>query len=58
MTKKTEKWNPKIIHVMADGTVRDSMKGVVIPLTPETEGVYRLAMEHLEKVSKKDFDEK
>ncbi|WP_407656749.1 BOW99_gp33 family protein [Anaerosinus massiliensis] len=27
----------KIIHVMADGTVRDSIEGVVIPLNEKTE---------------------
>ncbi|WP_180235180.1 BOW99_gp33 family protein [Bacillus cereus] len=26
-----EKWNPKVTHIMKDGTVRDSMEGVMIP---------------------------
>lgn len=32
----------KIIHVMADGTIRDSIEGVVIPLNEKTERFYRL----------------
>lgn len=32
----------KITHVMADGTIRESMKGVVIPLTPRTRRAYEI----------------
>jgi hypothetical protein len=32
----------KIIHVMADGTVLDSIKGIVIPYTQETRGIYEM----------------
>jgi hypothetical protein len=31
LSKKTTEWNPKITHVRKDGTVLDSMEGVVIP---------------------------
>lgn len=36
----------KIIHVMADGTERDSIKGCIVPLTPETKLFYELIIEH------------
>lgn len=35
----------KIIHVMADGTERDSIEGCIIPLTPETYPYYKLLAE-------------
>lgn len=31
----------KIIHEMADGTILDSIEGIVIPLTPETYMAYK-----------------
>jgi hypothetical protein len=41
MSKQTEP-KPKITHIMADGTVRDSVEGVVIPVTEETKPFYQL----------------
>ena len=35
----------KIVHVMADGTIRDSMEGVVVPLTPRTRRYYEIQAE-------------
>jgi hypothetical protein len=32
----------KIIHILADGTEVDSVKGMVIPYTPETHQLYEL----------------
>lgn len=40
----------KVIHVMADGTERDSLDGYVLPRTPETECVYRMAQEYVERL--------
>jgi len=34
--------NIKITHIMSDGTVRDSVKGMIVPRTPETEMFYQL----------------
>lgn len=32
----------KIVHIMADGTIRDDIEGAIIPLTPETFPAYKL----------------
>ena len=42
---RNEKPKFNITHTFADGTTVDSVKGLVIPRTPETEAVYRLAEE-------------
>jgi hypothetical protein len=44
----------KVIHVMADGTVRESLKGVVIPYNEQTEGFYRNLVNRILEVSKKE----
>lgn len=31
MTRQKEQWNPKIINIMADGTVIEDLTGYVIP---------------------------
>lgn len=38
---RKETVKPKIIHEMADGTILDSIEGIVIPLTPETYPLYK-----------------
>lgn len=46
----------KIIHVMSDGTVRDSIEGVVIP--PSNQEAYRILANHVSnKEQKTDQDE-
>jgi hypothetical protein len=42
--KSIEKLPPdfKIRHIMADGTVLDSLEGIVIPYAPETKLFYEL----------------
>lgn len=35
----------KVVHIMSDGKVLDSIDGVVIPLTPETLPAYKLLAE-------------
>lgn len=37
---------PKIIHIMADGSVRDSVEGYAVPANGYTEVCYRLLAEH------------
>lgn len=45
----------KITHVMADGTIRESMKGVVVPLTPRTRRAYEiLAKAHRERMEQQE----
>lgn len=45
----------KITHVMADGTVRESMEGVTIPLTPRTRKAYELlAKAHRERMAQQE----
>lgn len=36
----------KIIHVLADGTKVDSIKGMVIPYLPETHLIYELVAKY------------
>jgi hypothetical protein len=43
----------KIIHVMADGSERENLNGVVIPYTAETAGYYHLVAEY-EKIRRKE----
>lgn len=38
-----------IKHVMADGTILDSVKGVVVPVTPITEAAYRTVHEIMKR---------
>lgn len=44
--------NIKVKHVMADGTVRDSIEGVMLPVNEDTEPVYRIFAEHRKRVLK------
>jgi len=41
----------KIEHVMADGTVRDSIEGYIIPFNDDTRGYYHFIAEHLKKLA-------
>lgn len=43
--------NPRIIHIMADGTVRDSIEGLVVPyeMCPEAYAVIERANERIKK---------
>lgn len=43
----------KVVHIMADGKVLDSIEGVVIPLTPETLPAYKLLAEYRQKLLNK-----
>jgi hypothetical protein len=48
----------KIIHVMADGSERESLKGVVIPFTAETAGYYYLMAEYqIDKRKEKEIEQ-
>lgn len=38
-----------IKHIMKDGTIRDSMEGVVIPTTGETKAVYHIIFNNYKK---------
>ena len=48
----------RITHEMADGTIRDSMEGVVVPRTPETEAVYLMAEEYIRKMVAQQYEGK
>lgn len=48
--KKTVK--PRIIHQMADGTIRDSIEGMTIPFTPATYGAYKVIAEFADRASR------
>ena len=50
-TTKNDGSQIKIIHVMADGSIRDSIAGYEVPVNDRTITAYRLIAEH---VSKKD----
>lgn len=43
--------NPRIIHIMADGTVRDSIEGLVVPyeMCPDAYAVIERANERIKK---------
>ena len=43
-----------IKHVMADGTVLDSVKGIVVPVTPVTEAAYRTVHEIIKRKTEKE----
>lgn len=47
-----------IKHVMADGTVLDSVKGVVVPVTPVTEAAYRTVLEIMKRKTEKKTEKK
>lgn len=40
--KKKEKEPIKIVHIMKDGTVRDSIEGYVIPVNNDTKVLYNM----------------
>lgn len=44
----------KITHVMADGTVRDSIEGYEVPVNEQTENAYRLLAKWAMRVEKKE----
>ena len=57
--KKQEILHPRVIHTMADGTVRDSIEGYVVPYNEKTAVCYKMlakwvfeAMEREEKAKK------
>lgn len=39
MKEKEEKRKPKVTHIMADGTIRESIEGIVVPAS---NGIYDL----------------
>lgn len=39
----------KIVHVMADGTIRDDIKGAVLPYTKETAFAYQMIADAVRK---------
>ncbi len=43
-------------HVLADGTVLESIEGRVVPPTGATESVYWLVVEHFKNGSRKEHD--
>lgn len=43
----------RVVHVMADGTVRDSLKGVIVPYNENTEVFYRSIAKRILDLSKK-----
>lgn len=42
MSKLRDEPKGRIINIMADGRIVEDLTGHVIPLTPETEGAYRV----------------
>lgn len=40
----------KIVHIMADGTIRDSIAGVIVPVTPQTLKAYKVFEQILTQV--------
>jgi len=40
--KEAEKKVPRITHIMADGSVRDSIEGYEVPVNDQTKGAYML----------------
>lgn len=53
--KKSElEWEPKITHIMADGTVRDSVEGYEVPFNDQTEVAYRLLVKWIEESCRSD----
>jgi len=49
--KEVHLCEPKFTHIMLDGTVRDSIDGMVIPVNENTEVVYRMLAESVKKES-------
>lgn len=47
--KETAKEEIKIIHKMADGSIRDSIDGYVVPYNEITAGSYHILMHWLER---------
>lgn len=46
--------NMKIIHIMADGTVRDSIEGLVVP--PSIGAAYQILANHVSGEKKKEAE--
>lgn len=44
----------KVTHIMSDGTVLDSIEGIVVPLTPETLPAYKLMAEYRQRYKEKE----
>lgn len=56
--EKLEKWrrenpNIRVIHRMADGSVRDSVEGYFVPYNEETKALYHLLGKMLRKEARK-----
>ena len=46
---KTEKSGIKIIHKMADGTIRDSVNGYIVPYNEKTSVAYELLAKSIKR---------
>lgn len=47
----------KVTHIMADGTIRDSMKGVVVPYNKHTAVSYHILDMLMQRLLEKQMDE-
>jgi hypothetical protein len=47
--KKDKYIQPKIKHILRDGTVLDSMEGFILPVTNETMAYYQIRADQLKR---------
>lgn len=61
MKKQKEPFHPKVIHTMADGSVRDSVDGYYVPVNETTKVAYQMlvtmARRYCEDSAKEQPDE-
>ena len=47
----------RIVHIMKDGSRRESIKGLVVPVEPRMMAVYRIIKNYAEKQSESNKEE-
>lgn len=52
--KEKKKLVPRITHVMADGTIRDSIEGYEVPVNDQTKGAYMILAKWMREACDRD----